>query len=132
MHRKILKPKSRHPGIKISISFLLLISCNLSWPIFAADDTYLRELEIEAEKSAHVSNGQSSDVKLSNTDNRKIPDKAFKKFELTLKSTRPATYRFYKKLDTEEQHIVYTTYNEDQKLTRASKMIFDLYFKKNK
>ena len=132
MHRKIQKPQARHAGIKISIFFLLLVSSTLSLPIFAADNTYLKELEIEAEKSAHVSNGQSSDIKLSNSANREIPGKAIKKFEHTLKSTRPATYRFYKRLDTEEQHIVYTTYNEDQKLTRASKMIFDLYFEKNK
>lgn len=132
MNRKIQKPQAIHLGVRITIPFLLLISSNLSWPIFAADDTYLKELEIEAEKSAHVPNGQSTDLEIPNTINSNIPDKAIKKFELTLKSSRPATYRFYERLDTEEQHEVYAIYNEDQKLTRASKMVFDLYFDKNK
>jgi hypothetical protein len=58
--------------------------------------------------------------------------KEFIQFEHVLQDSRPATYRFYQKLNDKEKTLVYSIYQKDHKLSRASKTVFDLYFEKNK
>ena len=110
------------------LSLLLFVSYTLSASVHALDDTYLKELEIEAEKSAHVINRKKSN----NNPAVPIGQKEFKTFESEMKSRRPAIYRFYKKLNEEDKTIIFSIYQEDKKFTRASKVVFDLYFDKNK
>lgn len=113
-------------------SLLLLMTVSLSPAnVAAVDDDYLRALEIEAEKSALVSKKPKS------TNSKSKPaasadKKEFKQFEQAMQSRRPAIYRFYKKLDTEEKSIIFSIYQEDHKFTRASKVVFDLYFDQKK
>lgn len=117
-------------GIFLILTLLLFMSCTLSASVRAADDNYLKELEVEAEKSAKVINKKSGS---GNTNSKaSLSQKEFKHFESTMKSRRPAIYRFYKKLNKEDKTIIFSIYQEDQKFTRASKVVFDLYFDKNK
>lgn len=111
----------------------LLLIATPSMPAFAVDDAYLKALEVEAEKSAHVgdSTGDINGASKSKG-GKKINQKEMMQFETELKSTRPATYRFYQKLDEQDQTAVFVIYKEDHKMTRASKTVFDLYFEKNK
>ncbi|MCI0507817.1 MAG: hypothetical protein L0Z73_17140 [Gammaproteobacteria bacterium] len=99
------------------------------------DDAYLKALEVEAERSSKLNN-KVGDKSVNNAAPSK-PDLPLDKnelmqFELELKTSRPATYRFYQKLDQQDQNRVLTIYKEDHKMTRASKTVFDLYFEKNK
>lgn len=115
-------------GIFLILTLLLFMSFTLSASVRAADDNYLKELEVEAEKSAVVSNKKKSE-----TNSAISVDKTeFKQFESAMKSRRPAIYRFYKKLNKDDKSIIFSIYQEDQKFTRASKVVFDLYFDKNK
>ncbi|WP_455219400.1 hypothetical protein [Kaarinaea lacus] len=117
-------------GIFFILTLLLFMSFTLSASVRAADDNYLKELEVEAENSANVSNKISNS---SNTSSKASPNqKEFKNFESEMKSRRPAIYRFYKKLNKEDKTIIFSIYQEDHKFTRASKVVFDLYFDKNK
>lgn len=86
----------------------------------ASADSYLNELEQEAENSARVSN---SKVKIS-----KEKQERLEKFSELLKFERPATFKFFKKLSLEKKSKVLTVYGPDKKLSAASKKIFDLYF----
>ena len=115
-------------GIILILTLLLFMSCTLSASVRAADDNYLKELEVEAENSAQVTNQKKS----KNNSGLSVDQKEFKQFESAMKSRRPAIYRFYKKLNKDDKSIIFSIYQEDQKFTRASKVVFDLYFDKNK
>lgn len=102
---------------------------------FAVDDAYLKALEVEAERSAQL-NEKPVNKNVNNaapsTPDLTLDKQELMQFELELKTSRPATYRFYQKLDHQDQTRVLTIYKEDHKMTRASKTVFDLYFEKNK
>jgi hypothetical protein len=113
-----------------SIFFLFIL---LSAPAIAADDAYLDALEKEAESSAHFNeNGSAVKGQQKAKAGSNLNKKEMMKFESELKSTRPATFRFYKKLDPQDKSAVFAAYKEDHKMTHASKTVFDLYFEKNK
>lgn len=110
--------------------FLLAVFAS---PAVAVDDAYLKALEVEAEKSAQVDNNTKSiNGSAQSKGGIQINQKEMMQFETELKSARPATYRFYKKLDQEEKSAVFAVYQKEHKMTRASKTVFDLYFEKNK
>jgi len=123
--------KNTTPGkFHILTTLLLFMGCILCASAFAEDDAYLKALEVEAEKSADVRNSKK---KTGKSNSQVTADqKEFKQFESAMKSRRPAIYRFYKKLNKEDKSIIFSIYQEDQKFTRASKVVFDLYFDKNK
>ena len=116
---------SKTPSKFLTLILLLVLGSIFSVSVFAADDAYLKELEVEAEKSEQVSNKPKSGKASADL-------KEFKQFESALKTRRPAIFRFYKKLNKEDKTIIFSIYQEDQKFTRASKVVFDLYFDKNK
>ncbi|WP_455206435.1 hypothetical protein [Kaarinaea lacus] len=121
----------------LSLLFVALFSTSaiaFSTSAIAVDDAYLKALEVEAEKSADLNDNVDTKVNGQTKSNPGLPldKKELMQFELELKASRPATYRFYKKLDSQEKTLVFTIYKEDQKMTRASKTVFDLYFDKNK
>jgi len=114
----------------LSIFFLFLL---LSTSAIAVDDSYLDALEKEAESSAHFNeNGSAVDDQQKPKAVSKLNKKEMMQFETELKTTRPATFRFYKKLDPQDKSAVFAAYKEDHKMTHASKTVFDLYFEKNK
>ena len=100
----------------------------LSLSAFAADDDYLKALEVEAEKSAHLN--EKGDNTKKNKPVSILNKNEFIKFEKVLRASRPATYRFYKKLNKQDKTVIYSIYKEDHKLTRASKTVLDIYFNK--
>ena len=118
----------------IPTKYVLLSLVFIAWfssaSALAADDEYLKALEAEAKKSAPVN------TKKTQKDNTKINSilkkKEFIEFEKELQFSRPATYRFYEKLDDKEKTVIYSVYKKDHKLTKASKTVFDIYFEKNK
>ena len=112
----------------LALTLLIFIGCILATSALAADDDYLKALEIEAEKSAEVNTNKSK----SNNPAISIDQKKFKKFESELKSRRPATYKYYRQLNAEEKSVIFSIYQEDHKFTRASKVVFDIYFDKSK
>ena len=111
-----------------ALALLIFIGCISTTSALAADDDYLKALEIEAEKSAEVNTNKSK----SNNPAISIDQKKFKKFESELKSRRPATYKYYRQLNAEEKSVIFSIYQEDHKFTRASKVVFDIYFDKSK
>lgn len=97
----------------------------------AVDEDYLKALEVEAEKSAQLGDKKQQKSNKKNTKSI-LNKKEFIQFEHVLQDSRPATYRFYQKLNDKEKTLVYSIYQKDHKLSRASKTVFDLYFEKNK
>jgi hypothetical protein len=122
--------KKTSTGYFLILTFLLFVESIFSTSALAADDDYLKALEIEAEKSASVNTNQSKPNK--NSFDILIDQKKFKKFESELRSRRPATYKYYRQLNAEEKSVIFSIYQEDQKFTRASKVVFDIYFDKSK
>ena len=122
--------KKTTTGNLLILTLLLCVGFMLATSAFAADDDYLKALEIEAEKSAEVSNNKTKSNK--NNFDLLVDQKKFKKFESELKSRRPATYKYYRQLNAEEKSVIFSIYQEDHKFTRASKVVFDIYFDKSK
>jgi len=117
-------------GKFLILTLLLCVGCILSTSALAADDDYLNALEVEAEKSAEVSNKKNKSNK--NNSEVLVDQKKFKQFESELKSRRPATYKYYRQLNAEEKSLIFSIYQKDRKFTRASKVVFDIYFDKSK
>ncbi|WP_455222365.1 hypothetical protein [Kaarinaea lacus] len=116
-----------------SVLFIFFSFYLFSASAIAVDDTYLDALEAEAESSAHFNeNGSAIDDQKKSEGGLKLNKKEMMRFETELKSARPATYRFYKKLDQQDKAAVFVIYKKDHKMTHASKTVFDLYFEKNK
>ena len=122
--------KGTVPGNFLVLTLLLFVGCILATSALAADDDYLKALEVEAEKSAEVSNKKNKSNK--NNSEVSIDQKKFKQFESALQSRRPATYKYYRQLNAEEKFLIFSIYQEDHKFTRASKVVFDIYFDKSK
>lgn len=114
-----------------SIGALLIMSLILTPPLtllshnaYAADDDYLKQLEVEAQKSAKPN---------PNKEKKSEADKSqMKQFEHLLQFERPATYEFYRKLTLSNREKVVSTYYKQENLSITSKKIFDLYFDQNK
>ena len=113
---------------KLLSALIFLIAGSPFTSSIAADDAYLKALEVEAEKSAHVSD--ADDTAKQDEPVFVLDKNEMLKFESVLKSTRPATYRFYKKLNEQDKTTIFSIYKEDNKLTRASKTVLDIYFNK--
>lgn len=99
-------------------------------PTMAVDDDYLKALESEADNTGAMSTKQNA--KPGNKANSGVKTSAKKNFEQLLEFELPSTFKFYTKLNAEDQAKVLKRYNKDKKLSAASKIIFDLYFERNK
>lgn len=98
-----------------------------------ADDAedYLKELEVEAVKSATVSKEPQSgkSKKSGKGKDNSINTGKIEQFEQQLLLLgRPSTYRFFSKLTMDERQSIVEDYSKHKKLSRASRKIFDLYF----
>jgi hypothetical protein len=107
---------------------MLVLSLLCLTPPLYADDAYLKELEVEAKKL----DADSKSKPLKSNGENVLPVQKQRKFELLLQSSRPSTYNFYQKLNQDEKNLVLLTYEQDNKLSSASKKVFELYFEKNK
>ncbi|HEY5603862.1 MAG TPA: hypothetical protein VIM41_12200 [Gammaproteobacteria bacterium] len=123
--------------LKTSIVALLL-GALYSTAAIAVDDAYVKALEVEAKRSAQLNDndGKKSVSSVNGAAQSKqilpVENQELQQFELELKTSWPATYRFYKKLDPQDQSKVLTVYKEDNKMTKVNKTVFNLYFEKNK
>jgi len=142
-----LKPGSCSTRV-YTIMTCVVIGFLFSFPtqIVAEDDAYLRELEAEANTLENLSDKQPQTSSKSTTKTKKSRNQSKKstakkgnlaktqakldKFEQLLQFERPSTYRFYKRLDLSEKERVVHNYNNHKKISEASKLIFDLYFKR--
>lgn len=123
----------------------------ISRPGFAADDAYLRSLEAESNNSRTATSNSSGSVNNyldalseeaeasakisagSQHDDDYFRD--MEKMESLLRSKKPSTYTFYKKLSPKNQARVFEYYAADKsgssdRLTHLQKQILDAYFKK--
>ena len=95
-------------------------------PAIAVDDDYLKALESEADDtgSLTIKPGNNPNAASSNS-------KAKENFEKLLEFELPSTYKFYTKLNPNDQNKVVRHYSKEKKMSAASKLIFDLYFESN-
>jgi len=122
MKRKLLK---LNVGLKKSLKcngkYVLLISLVLAVPatVVAAEDDYLNQLSAEADNTyTQKINKKSLDA---------AEEKQLSKMEKMLANERPTTYKFYKKLTTENKEKVLKVHISKNKLSITSKAIMDLY-----
>lgn len=99
-------------------------------PAIAVDDDYLKALETEANNTASMANKPSPKPRVLKASG--LSNSARKNFENLLQFELPSTYTFYSKLTSEQQVSVIKHYIQEQKISSASKLIFDLYFDHNK
>lgn len=118
------------------VQFIGLTMCSMAigsmpQPAPAADDSYLKALEAEADNTAKVNKRPTKKAK---TVAKKVDrnTKFRENFEQTLASERPATFTFYRKLPENDKASVLATYQESKKISTTSKKIFDLYFRLHK
>lgn len=135
----------RIPALLTIFGCLLAISSSS----FAADDDYLRLLEAESNTSRNTASSGSGDNYLdalsaeadasamvsSGKQHDADYDINLKKMESLLKSKKPSTYKFYKKLSKKKQALVFEQYTADKsdpdnRLSRLKKHVMDVYFKK--
>ena len=123
-------------------SFLLALALSLPTALVAMtmpqqalsqeDDAYLQELDAEAKRSANVTkNKPQSKNSGSSTPSSKSEQNQIENFEKLLRFERPSTHRFFTRLTQDEKLQVIKDYDTHKKLTHSSKVIFDLYFKRN-
>ena len=110
---------------KILQQLLLVFLVSLSTSAWALDDNYLNALEVEAEDTSHTKvpaegGGNSVDSGLK------------EEFENMLEARKPATYKFYKKLNADNKAKIVKFHQKEQKISVTSKKIFDLYFAQSK
>jgi hypothetical protein len=102
-------------------------------PTMAVDDDYLKALESEADNTGSLTTKQTSNPGPGKSANSGgVKNSAKKNFEQRLEFELPSTYKFYTKLNAEDQAKVIKRYNKEKKMSAASKIIFDLYFERNK
>lgn len=99
-------------------------------PAMAVDDDYLKALESEADDTGSVTTNSANNPQGSNSNSKN--NKAKENFEKLLEFELPSTYKFYTKLNPNDQGKVVRLYGKEKKMSAASKLIFDLYFKNNK
>jgi hypothetical protein len=148
MHDGVKKPKFRHvltstPIFKAlkrifyafpiwAFIFWTFIVCKsfAALPAIAADDDYLKALESEADDTGSLTTQQNNNPNPGKSNG--VTNSAKEKFEKLLEFELPSTYKFYSKLNAEDQSKVIKRYNKEKKMSAASKLIFDLYFDRNK
>ncbi len=99
-------------------------------PAMAADDDYLKALESEADDTGSLTTKQTNNSQAASSNSGN--NKAKENFEKLLEFELPSTYKFYKKLNPNDQSKVVRLYGKEKKMSSASKLIFDLYFESNK
>lgn len=97
----------------------------------AAEDDYLKALESEADNTGSLITKKQTTVSPAVNSSR-VTSAAKENFEKLLEFELPSTYKFYTKLNPKDQIKVVTRYDQEKKLSAASKLIFDLYFENNK
>jgi hypothetical protein len=99
-------------------------------PAIAAEDDYLKALESEADDTGTLITKPSNNPQTgtAGAENNKVKEN----FEKHLEFELPSTYKFYTKLNPNDQNKVVRHYIEENKMSAASKLIFDLYFESNK
>jgi len=112
--------------------FRTLVVCALfvALPAIAVDDDYLKALESEADDTGTVNQNPTRNSQSGTTKSGK--NNAKEDFEKLLEFELPSTYKFYTKLNPTDQNKVVRHYNQEKKMSSASKLIFDLYFESNK
>jgi hypothetical protein len=115
--------------------YALVVCALFTVPAIAADDDYLKALESEADDTGSLTqkptNTQNA-TSPSSQDVKGVKNSAKENFEKLLEFELPSTYKFYTKLTPVDQNKVVRHYNQEKKMSTASKLIFDLYFESNK
>ncbi|MCW8935658.1 MAG: hypothetical protein OQK98_13110 [Gammaproteobacteria bacterium] len=110
--------------VSITIVFSFFISVSVA-------DPYLDALDAEAESSYSVKDSAKADA---SEDLRINDDEAKKKkleFENSLRTGLPATYTSYRMLSEEDkQQVVDIYYESNLSMPTATRLLFNLYFKK--
>ena len=112
----------------VSIAMVICFSVSVSMA-----DPYLDALDAEAESSNSMKDASSEDVKLNADEKLKSDEKNDKKlvFEKTLRNKLPTTFKSYRMLSEEDkQQVVDVYYESDLSMPTATRMLFNLYFKK--
>jgi len=110
---------------KIKIVSIVMVLC-FSVSVSMADP-YLDALDAEAESSNSMEDAPSVDVELKSDEEneKKIV------FEKTLRNKLPTTFKSYRMLSEEDkQQVVDVYYESDLSMPTATRMLFNLYFKK--
>lgn len=123
-------PTDAKKGFTILLARCFIFTAIIGINNVYADDAedYLKELEVEAVKSATVSKKPKSDKSKKSGKGNSINTEKIKQFEQLLQFERPSTYRFFSRLTMDEKQSVVKDYSKHKKLSRTSKKIFDLYF----
>lgn len=114
---------------RIILHVLMIGALFTSSPVIAVavDEDYLKALESEADDTGSVAK-----KKPGNPQSAPSSVEGKQEFEKLLEFELPSTYKFYTKLNADDQARVIHRYNQDQKMSAASKLIFDIYFERNK
>lgn len=117
--------------IRFLLSGILVVLSISSTNTIAVDEEYLKALEVEAENSAKIGNGD--EVKPNNKPiiDSTISREKLLKFEAILEFNKPTTFRFYKKLKSKDKQAVFSAYKKDQSLKKIRKVVLDYYFEQN-
>lgn len=114
--------------------FLCLVIAGLTHPAMAADDAYLKALEVEAHDLAvHNSSANQAGAPAAEASKDKpVPevkvDTRKDEFETALKAELPNTFTIYTRLAPEQKSMVVETYfAHDRKIAASSRQIFDFY-----
>ena len=123
MKRKLLKLNfGLKKSLTCNLKWVLLITLALAVPatVVAAEEDYLNQLAAEADNThTQTINKKSLDP---------AEQKQLNQMEKMLANERPTTYKFYKKLTTENKEKVLKVHISKNKLSITSKAIMDLYF----
>lgn len=151
--KTFLKLQTRHCSFLHVTTFtpILLFLLAASSSSLAADDDYLRSLEAESNNSRNTTTNTSkpgnnyldalsaeaeSSASIStNTQRDDTYNKQLKKMERLLKTNKPSTYKFYKKLSKEKKIRIFEHYavdksDADTRLSHLKKQVMDAYFNK--
>ena len=114
---------------KIFRSLVLVLLVLTSSVALAAEVDYLSELNAEANSELNTSAKEGANPSsIKNISDTKIKQK--KDFEMALNNKLPSTYKLYKRLPFEQKMVVVETYlSNDKRMTVATSLMFDLYFK---
>lgn len=114
---------------KIFRSLVLAVLALTATVAAAAEVDYLSELNAEADSDISASAKEGANPSsIKNISDAKIKQK--KDFEMALNNKLPSTYKLYKRLPFEQKMVVVETYlSNNKRMTVATSLMFDLYFK---